>query len=739
MLVSRTANQWFSSFGRLSLSSDGSSITGRYDHKSGEIEGIQEGSSVRGTWREADGKGGPFEWSFDPGNNTFRGNWKFDGEDGWHGVWNGVCLDRPEAGEDRWLGSWNSQTEGPLLAGPMLGEVSSDQAIVWIQARDESPCTLVLTSANGVERRVEVTPTRSSWLCAAVVIPGLNDATRYTYRVESVHGKSETGAFQTAPALDSRKTRLAFGSCYDAHEAPLPIFDAIGREGVDAFVLMGDNCYFSEPDWQSQHTMMLAQLRNRNNPSFTALARSLPILAIWDDHDFGPNDSDSTFAGRFLSIEAFKRVWAQRRYGEDDLVGIFSVVRWGPVEMFLTDGRWERITENRILGDRQLTWLQERLSTSDAPIKIIVSGSQVLPLAAVEKDWECWRKDAPEELDRLLAFIAEKDIQGVLYVSGDVHLGYILHQIGRPLGDGMAGPETWELTTSPLSNDPWWETVLSPGQPYDPFIVREVRDHNYGVIDVDLDRAGHEVHLLLKDPQGRTLVDQPLGAELLKRGKVGRTRPTPLVDTSPAAVSRPRLTAALLRGRTIQFVCGDIFVTIDVDKRSEPSPKIGSIRTAYPETTPNRTMDTAFIWPSRDKAYFFQGLQYWRFDLATRKLDGGYPGSIAEQWPGLFENRIDAVLVTDDKAFFFRRSEYTRYDLAADKADADYPRPIAGNWPGVWPDGVDAAVGPIDGKAYLFKGPDCIRYDMASDSVDAGYPRPIREEWPALEVLFPKG
>jgi Hemopexin len=34
------------------------------------------------------------------------------------------------------------------------------------------------------------------------------------------------------------------------------------------------------------------------------------------------------------------------------------------------------------------------------------------------------------------------------------------------------------------------------------------------------------------------------------------------------------------------------------------------------------------------------------------------------------------------KFYFFRGNQYLRYDLATDRVDAGYPLPITGNWPG---------------------------------------------------------
>ena len=91
------------------------------------------------------------------------------------------------------------------------------------------------------------------------------------------------------------------------------------------------------------------------------------------------------------------------------------------------------------------------------------------------------------------------------------------------------------------------------------------------------------------------------------------------------------------------------------------------------------------------------------------------------------------VMPAGDRAYFFSGDSYVRYDVAADAVDAGYPKPISGNWTGLWADGIDAVVVlPTNGKAYFFRGAESLRYDLDADRADDGYPRPIDGSWPGL-------
>ena len=98
--------------------------------------------------------------------------------------------------------------------------------------------------------------------------------------------------------------------------------------------------------------------------------------------------------------------------------------------------------------------------------------------------------------------------------------------------------------------------------------------------------------------------------------------------------------------------------------------------------------------------YFFRGDQYVRYDVAQDVVAPDYPKPIGGNWPGMEEagcaGGIDAaVSYNAEKAYFFRGDQYVRYDIAGDTVDPDYPQSIAANWPGMeeagFGDGIEAA------------------------------------------------
>lgn len=124
------------------------------------------------------------------------------------------------------------------------------------------------------------------------------------------------------------------------------------------------------------------------------------------------------------------------------------------------------------------------------------------------------------------------------------------------------------------------------------------------------------------------------------------------------------------------------------------------------------------------KLYFFNRGSYVRLDVDTQTIDPGYPKPIAEGWPGVTFERIDATLNVDSEAlYFFRGNQYIRFNMTNNRADEGYPDSVGKRWAGVTFDRIDAAVYWGNAKVFFFRGNQHIRYDMVNYRTDPGYPK----------------
>lgn len=126
------------------------------------------------------------------------------------------------------------------------------------------------------------------------------------------------------------------------------------------------------------------------------------------------------------------------------------------------------------------------------------------------------------------------------------------------------------------------------------------------------------------------------------------------------------------------------------------------------------------------KLYFFNRDQYIRVDVDAMKVDPGYPKTIAEGWPGVPFERIDAAMnVSPDAIYFFLGNQYVRFNMLANRADEGYPEITSKRWTGLNFDRIDAAVYWGNAKVFFFRGNQHIRYDMVTYRADPGFPKYI--------------
>ena len=85
-------------------------------------------------------------------------------------------------------------------------------------------------------------------------------------------------------------------------------------------LLLGDNAYINTVE---PREIWRAHRRQRRVPQFATVIRRVPTYAMWDDHDFGPNDSDGTLPGKKIALGAFAEIWANPSAGTGETPGAF--------------------------------------------------------------------------------------------------------------------------------------------------------------------------------------------------------------------------------------------------------------------------------------------------------------------------------------------------------------------------------------------------------------------------------
>ena len=334
---------------------------------------------------------------------------------------------------------------------------------------------------------------------------------------------------------DRALTRIAFGSCADQHK-PCPAWERIAAQKPDLLILLGDSVYAdlvdgklvpAQPDRIAQCYRELSAL-----PAWKSLRAVCPLMATWDDHDYGMNDAGADYKFReesqklfldFLGVPA-DSPRRQRR-------GVYHAEVFGPpgrrVQVIVLDTRYHRspllkgtrgpvpgyagpITPYlpssdpaaTILGEEQWKWLEEQLR-QPAELRLIGSSIQLL---SEEHPFEKWA-NIPAERERFFRLVRETRAGGVVVLSGDRHHGEL------SLTTDAVDYPLYDLTSSGLNQSS--KTWRAPERNRHRVSAMPFGDH-FGLVTIDWSPADPVVSLQLRDLDGEIVLKQTFPLSLLR-------------------------------------------------------------------------------------------------------------------------------------------------------------------------------------------------------------------------------
>lgn len=232
------------------------------------------------------------------------------------------------------------------------------------------------------------------------------------------------------------------------------IMETMAKEKAAFNLWLGDNWYTRDVDYGSEWGMNYRASVTRRLRVLQKLLKAMPQYAIWDDHDYGPNNSDKTFIFKNKALEVFKNYWPNPSYG-DGVEGTYTKFSYVDVDFFLMDDRWFRSNDylsstidgkpnpnKRMWGEKQMDWLKNALKGSLANFKVIVTGSQTLNPAS---PYDCLQS-YPIEFNELMEFLKSEKISGVLFFTGDRHHSEVIKY------ERSGTYALYDVTSSPLTS-----------------------------------------------------------------------------------------------------------------------------------------------------------------------------------------------------------------------------------------------------------------------------------------------
>ncbi len=313
--------------------------------------------------------------------------------------------------------------------------------------------------------------------------------------------------FQHQPI--SKLSRIAFGSCSDQNLDQSILYQVVNKQ-PDLFVYLGDNIY---GDTYDMHVLEVEYGKLSCKKEFQNLITHTNVIATWDDHDYGHNDSGNDYGPKAESKQIFLKFWGEENNAaRQSHTGVYTSYFYGDtsnlVQIILLDLRTFRspLKEDNngyyvpdydsavtMLGSEQWNWLKNELQK---PAKIRIIGSSSRFDTEYDGD-ECWA-NFPYELEKMFQTIRDAHANGVMFISGDVHFGELCKRTEPNLYP------LYDCTASPLArhaNDSWpngYQLAASP------------LGYNFGMIEIDWTQSDPEIKFKIYNLAGKETVSHSL-------------------------------------------------------------------------------------------------------------------------------------------------------------------------------------------------------------------------------------
>lgn len=374
---------------------------------------------------------------------------------------------------------------GRLVSGPMLGYVEHREAAVIVEVADASEVVLEFSSTGdpgAIRRKVAKDPWVSPGETQPIrfILNNLEPGTAYTYRI-LIDGEEAKRSwpldFKTQDQFEWRRDPSDFsflvGSCSYFNDPPWDrpgtpygkgtgILKHMAASGADFMIWLGDSLYLRESDWWSASGLWHRWAKDRSAEDLQPLAAAMSHYMIWDDHDYGPNNSSKSYPLKAEALKVFKAYSGNKTYGEEDNPGVYGTLQFQDALFILLDNRYYRDDANldqekhpwkSQYGSRQMEWLRDTLvhvkesnNTRFIRFVFVCTGSQFLTMRDFpsSEDHNRYKR----ERDEILAVIRDHDIPGVVFITGDVHYTELRKK------ENLLSYPAYELTSSSISAGP---------------------------------------------------------------------------------------------------------------------------------------------------------------------------------------------------------------------------------------------------------------------------------------------
>lgn len=314
---------------------------------------------------------------------------------------------------------------------------------LWVGALTDTSATVVARMVSRVDDltlTVNGTPTAPQTTDADNVVrfdlTGLSPATEYAYALPC----GVAGRFRTAPEAAGTPCdfTVAFGGDAEVNSSH-PVFTTIRNADPLMFIHLGDMHYSNIATntpalFHAALDGVLACIPQHR------LYRNVPTAYVWDDHDYGGNNSN----GSSPSKPAVAAVYRSRvpHYALPHATAIYQTWDIGRVRFIMTDQRSEAVAGS-ILGATQKAWFKGLLASSPGMLIVWIC-PRWFALANHADSWNSYAAERTEICDHIKAnchgrvIVLEAD-QHTLAIDDGSHVDHATGG-GEPLPCFRAAP-----------------------------------------------------------------------------------------------------------------------------------------------------------------------------------------------------------------------------------------------------------------------------------------------------------
>jgi len=341
------------------------------------------------------------------------------------------------------------------------------------------------------------------------------------------------------PMPEGRIERIAFGSCAKQWQHQI-IWDAVIAVNPDLWLFLGDAIY-ADTDGRTAWPVTEKQLagewnRLADKPEFQKVRAKIPMMATWDNHDYGTHNGGAEFPVKEASKIIFLDFFGEPADSERRKTpGIYDAMIFGPqgrrVQIILLDTRFfkdrykkdptpkaKRLKAGKVggylpdddpaktlLGNVQWRWLEEQLK-KPVEVRLIASSIQIIPDKKGMDEWG----NFPRERKKLFDLIAGAGARGIILLSGNVHFA--------ELSKSYAGDyPLFELTSSGMTHIN--EAYARAANEYR--IAGPFSWHNFGLVEIDWEmKPSPLITLKVIGEDGNTGFSHPVRQGELRSSKV---------------------------------------------------------------------------------------------------------------------------------------------------------------------------------------------------------------------------